>query len=306
MSSHTTSTARVHGRGICASAVRALGAAALMGALSSGAQAMALILDDFSSSSEQALFQLNGNAGFVGNALRLTPDAQSQAGSAFLKQPLFIQSTADFSTQFTFRIHSAQGQFGPGLSDGFAFVVQGGGDQFLGNGGGSLGYLGATNPASYFYAVEFDIHQNGGDVSNNSLAVVRVAPALGGPVATTVGQVDLNTKLNGHALENGNEWTAMLQYSFHNQVRQLNVFLAEGNDTLQYVLGVQLPDELFHFGGASTTMGFTGGTGGGFAAQDILAWQFQVPEPGSLPLLAMAGLGLLAAGRRRASHPAQG
>ncbi len=280
-----------------ACALSLLFAAALATGLDAGATGVSF--DGFGNVVDQSLLQLNGSAGFVGNALRLTPDLQGQAGSAFFAPPLFVNASSDFTTTFRFRISSGQGAGGPGLSDGFAFVMQGDGPTMLGGGGGGLGYMHGSNPSTYFYAIEFDTHQNVGDLSDNEVAVTRTHAAVGGPVTEVVKAENLDTKLSGHKLDNGHEWTARIEYGFHGVDRQLRVFLGEDNDVMQLVLSQRLDDDLLHFGGTSTSLGFTSATGLGYANHDILAWSFQVPEAGSLSLVAAAGLGILVSRRRR-------
>ena len=81
-----------------------LGGLAIVTALPAGA--VEVIFENFDSIADQALIQTNPSATFAGSALRLVPDQAGQAGSAFFKQGLFINSTADFSTDFTFQITS--------------------------------------------------------------------------------------------------------------------------------------------------------------------------------------------------------
>jgi hypothetical protein len=268
-----------------------------------GAQAYGVTFTDFGNSTDQAMIQVNPHtnpdAGFVGNVLRLTADQQGQAGSAFYRPQLFINATTDFTTTFKFRISSSQDAGGPGLSDGLAFVVQGDGPGMLGGGGGDLGYMHGSNPSSYFYAIEFDTHQNNGDLSDNEVAVTRTRAGAGGPVTEVVKAEDLDHKIHGHKLDNGHEWTARIEYNFNGLERQLEVFLGEDDDVPQRVLSQRLADDLFHFGGDSTSIGFTAATGIGYANHDVLTWSFGVPEPGSASLVGLAGLGLLLTQRRQ-------
>lgn len=111
---------------------------------------------------------LNGNAiQASGSILRLTPNFQNQAGSAWYNARENV--TAGFTTIFHFQIHPAAG------GDGFAFVIQNAGTAALGSNGGGIGYDGI--PRSI--AVEFDTYQNGahlldtnlGDISDHEIVV---------------------------------------------------------------------------------------------------------------------------------------
>ena len=268
-----------------------------------GAQALEIHFPDFGGTAEQAMFQLNGSAGFSGNRLRLVPDQGGQAGSAFLKQGLFVQASTDFSTRFQFQVSGTQPT--SLRSDGFALLIQGAGPGLLGGGGERLGYREASLPPApyYSYAIEFDTYYNAAtdDLSDNEIAVTR-STQQGTQV---IAAVDLSTlPVPRPLLDNGQVKNVLVQYGFHGIDRQLSVFLSEGTDTPQLVLQANLPDELFHFGGASTTFGFTAATGGGWANYDILNWQLQVPEPsgGMLTALALAGLAL-GSRRRRPAAP---
>lgn len=235
------------------------------------------------------------------------PDQPSQAGSAFYRQGLFVNPTTDFSTDFTFQITSSRDQPDQ-RADGLAFVVQGSGPDFLGFTGESLGYrLGPPVAQRYFYAVEFDTHYNSAtnDQSDNEVAITRTRPGdprLGEPAAVTevIASANLSAAPNIRPLlDNGQVKNVRIEYGFHNQERRLSVLLSEGAGiTPQLALQTVLPDDLFHFGGASTYLGFTAATGARFANHDILSWRFNVPEPGALSLFGIAGL-LLAAGQRK-------
>lgn len=256
---------------------------------------------DFGLTTDRALFQLNDAATWQPDRLRLVSDQPSQQGSAFLKQGLFILPSTDFSTAFQFQISGSQA---PDMrSDGFALVFQGVGPGVYSKavsgdlGGERLGYRGADLPPFpyYSYAIEFDTYANAatGDVSDNEIAVTR-STRQGTQV---VAAVDLSSLPAPHPLMDAADAPPVtrnvkVEYGFHGVDRRLSVFLSEGAATPQLVLQTILPDDLFHFGGASTYIGFTAATGGGYANYDILNWQLQVPEPSGLLLTALALLGL--------------
>ena len=183
--------------------------------------------------------------------------------------------------------------------------MQGSGPGFLGAGGESLGYRNGPLDQNYFYAVEFDTYYNDStnDVSpsGNEVAITRTRPGGEGepPVGTEViDSVELSAGPNPRPLlDNGELKSVRIEYGFNGVDRRLSVFLSEGPGipTPQLVLQTILADDLFHFGGASTYLGFTASTGDGYANYDILSWRFNVPEPGALSLFGIAGLLLVAA-----------
>ncbi len=244
---------------------------------------------NFANIADQSQFMTNGSAGFVGDVLRLTPNTQGQAGSAFLNQGQFIQSTSDFSSEFQFKIHSDQ----PTnlRSDGLAFLIQNYGPNYLGAGGGDLGYMNgpALSASQYVYAIEFDIHQGSGDLSDNEIAVTELS--VGGKL--TIASINLNTLGIPLLLDDGSIKNVKIEYGFHGQ-DYLSIFISEGTTVPQLVLQTLLPSghELFRSGGASTYLGFSAGTGGGYANHDILNWRVNIPEPGTLSLLVITGLAL--------------
>lgn len=255
---------------------------------------------DFSNISDQALFDTNGSASFVGNLLRLTPNSSSQTGSAFLNQGQFIQSTADFSSAFQFKIDSPSN---PTYlrSDGLAFLIQNYGSNYLGSGGGDLGYMNgqALSSSQYVYAIEFDIHQGSGDLSDNEIAITELTAAG----KLTIANVNLNL-LGIPLLDNGNVKNVLIEYGFNNQ-DYLKVFLSEGVSVPQLVLQTLLPTghELFRSGGASTYLGFSAGTGGGYANHDILNWRVSIPEPNTLYLIGVSWLALLSVCFKSSKRP---
>jgi len=98
---------------------------------------------------------LNGSAAQAGNALRLTPAAFSQSGSAFSTSTIALSNLSSFSTRFQFQISGSGGigdSDGVG-ADGLVFVVQTVSNNTGGSGGG-IGYQG-INPS---VGIEFDTY----------------------------------------------------------------------------------------------------------------------------------------------------
>lgn len=122
----------------------------------------------------------------AGDALRLTPAAGEKMGSAWYRKP--VQVAYGFETVFSFTITERGGWAGNG-GDGFSFNVHNlGFDQIVGEAG-----------TSAKLSVQFDTHQNGGEVSDNfvrinyrgQVAAERDLNALGSPIDMSNGQTHL-------------------------------------------------------------------------------------------------------------------
>src|SRR5687768_16767704 len=71
--------------------------------------------------------ETNGSAGLVGPTLRLTPNVNTQVGSAWTSTIQSVQ--LGFTSSFQFSINTPGGA---GFADGFAFVLQSAGTNALG------------------------------------------------------------------------------------------------------------------------------------------------------------------------------
>jgi hypothetical protein len=192
--------------------------------------------------------QLNG-ATYSGTALQLTTGGLSQAASAFYAAPLNIQS---FTTDFAFQLVNAQ-------ADGFTFVIQNAGPTALGANGGGLGYLGVQNSV----AIKFDLYNNVGEGPNSTgLYTDGAAPAV--PAINLTG-----TPINLHS---GDLFAAHITYDGMN----LALTLTDSNTlgTWSYSWPINIPSTV---GGSTAYVGFTGGTGGETATQNMLSWTFSTP-----------------------------
>ena len=102
------------------------------------------------------VFNVTGNASYLnGNEIRLTPDLNSQAGSAM------SFGTIDFNKDFNFNVEVYLGA-NDGGADGMAIVFHNdpNGVNAVGGFGDGLGALGIKNGIS----IEFDTWQNGGEI----------------------------------------------------------------------------------------------------------------------------------------------
>ncbi|HWI64209.1 MAG TPA: L-type lectin family protein [Symbiobacteriaceae bacterium] len=196
------------------------------------------------------------------NVLRLT-NALSQAGGAFLQNPIpLIDGSgfrASFSTAFQFQITHPMGcgEFDAPGADGLVFVVQTASNQYGGVGGG-LGYNGILKSVG----VEFDTWYNGGvDIDGNHVGINQ-----NGSVAS------LSSVHVGAAMNNGQVWYAWIDYDGSTQ--NLEVRLAQNSTRPAAPLlsrNMDLPAILEQ---PNAYVGFTAGTGCGGNDHDIRSWTF--------------------------------
>jgi hypothetical protein len=202
---------------------------------------------------------LNGFAKLNGTRLRLTDGGGTEAGSGFYATPLNIQS---FTTDFSFQLTTPN-------ADGFAFVIQNDGTTALGPSGGGLGYgpdtPGVTAGIPSSVAVKFDLYNNNGEGTNSTgLYINGASPTT--PATTLGGNVNLHSGdvFNVHIIYNGTSLTLTITDA------------AVPADTFTTSWTVNIPSTV---GGNTAYAGFTGGTGGATAIQDILNWTFTSGAP---------------------------
>lgn len=223
---------------------------------------------DLSGGFSTGVVKLNGNSKLNGTRLRITDGTANQAGSAWYALPLNIQK---FTTSFNFQI---TGGTTP-TADGFAFVIQGGPNSAIGPGGGGLGYGpdNPTNPAASnnapigkSIAVKFDLYSNAKEgVDSTGLYTAGASP--------TIPAVDMTS--SGVNLHLTNVINAQLEYDGVNLTLILtdSVTAATFTNTWQ----IDIPGAV---GGNVAFVGFTGGTGGNTAIQEIINWTL-TSNPGS-------------------------
>jgi len=197
---------------------------------------------------------LNGSATLNGTRLRLTNGGKTEAGSGFYTTPLNVQS---FTTDFSFQLTNPN-------ADGIAFVIQDVGTTALGPAGGSLGY-GGTGGIVSSIAVKFDLYNNAGEGPNSTgLYLNGSAPTI--PATPLGGNVKLHS---------GDVFNVQITYDG----TTLTMTITDANtpaDTFTTSWAVNIPGTV----GASTAyVGFTGGSGGETAIQDILDWTFTSGAP---------------------------
>jgi hypothetical protein len=201
---------------------------------------------------------LNGACRVDHSHLRLTEVPHKfLASSVFSSDP--VQVTA-FHTVFRFQLTTA-------VADGFTFTVQGEGPHALGGPGGGLGYgPDPNNPGGPAFnitksiAVAFDLWDNRAGRPQNALGFY-----VGG-ASPDGAQQELPAEVS---LASGRIMRATLAYDG----ATLTVTLLDETTraTVTRSFTVDIPTQV---GGPRAFVGFTAGTGGFSARQDILSWQF--------------------------------
>ncbi len=221
--------------------------------ISSGGTGTAAI--NFGSGFNNAGLQFNGHTKLNGTRLQLTDTtAQNESASAFWTTPVNVQS---FTNDFTFQLTSP-------TADGITFTIQNTGITALGPGGGGLGYgpdstAGAPGIGKSV-AVKFDLYSNAGEGTNstglytNGASPTTPATTIGGNVSLHSGDI-----LKAHITYDG----ATLTLTITDTVNTALTFTTSWPVNIPSVVG-----------GNTAFVGFTGGTGGSTATQEILTWTY--------------------------------
>ncbi|HLY16498.1 MAG TPA: chitobiase/beta-hexosaminidase C-terminal domain-containing protein, partial [Bryobacteraceae bacterium] len=202
----------------------------------------------------------NGVATLNGTRLRLTDGNYSEAGSAYFDTPVNSQF---FTSDFTFQLTNAQ-------ADGITICIQNQGPTALGAAGGDLGYGGSPGIASSV-AVKFDLYNNAGE-GTDSTGIYT------GGQDPYVPAVDLTA--SGIDLHSGDIFRARLEY--YNPFLTLEI--VDTADSTKYFSTQFTIDIPATAGGNTAYVGFTGGTGGLTAIQEILTWD-HLSYPGNVAAL---------------------
>jgi hypothetical protein len=197
----------------------------------------------------------NGTAKLNGTRLRLTDTGANEAASAFVTTPINIQT---FTTDFSFQMSSAS-------ADGMTFAIQGVGATALGPSGGGLGYgpdtPGGAPGIAKSIAVKFDIYSNAGEGTDSTGLYTNGA-------SPTTPALDMTS--SGVSLLSGDVFNVHVTYDG----TTLIMTITDATNSAQNFTAswpINIPSTV----GANTAfVGFTGGTGGLTAIQEILDWTY--------------------------------
>ncbi len=201
---------------------------------------------------------LNGGASIAGTtnaALEIIDGGTMEARSAWFPTPVPI---AQFTTDFTFTGSNAN-------ADGITFTIQNAGTSAVGPMGGGLGY-GALDPGGSVgitnsMAIKFDLYNNDGE-GNDSTGIFTNGDS------PTVPAIDLSsTGINFHSSDPIN-----VHMVYDGSTITMTLLDTISNTTWShYFYGVNLPQLV---GGSTAYVGFTGGTGGLTAVENINGWTY--------------------------------
>jgi hypothetical protein len=196
---------------------------------------------------------MNGNAQLNGSVLQLTDGNQFEASSAWYATRVNVQN---FVTDFTFQVT-------PGTTaDGFTFALQANSTAALGVAGGPLGYgLDSSNSTGGIpnsVAVKFDLYDNFGEgIDSTGLYVNGASP--------TIPFVDMTG--SGIDLHSGDLFDVHMTYGGGSLAMTITDTVT--NAVFTHTWTIDIPTTI---GATTAYAGFTGGTGGVTATQNILTW----------------------------------
>ena len=189
-----------------------------------------------------------------GSRLRLTDGGFGETSSAWYTTSLNVEA---FTQVFSFQLTNP-------VADGITFALQNNSITQTGPGGGGLGY-GTANPGGQggipnSVAVKFDLYNNFGEgVDSTGLYVNGDSP--------TVPAVDMTS--SGVNLHSGDVFNVRMTYDGTALNMQITDVATQA--TFQTSWNINIPATI---NSNTAFVGFTGGTGGASATQEILSWIF--------------------------------
>ena len=190
---------------------------------------------------------LNGSAALNGTKLQLTNGATYQSASAFSSSAVNVQT---FTNDFTFQLTNA-------TADGFMFVFQNSGTAALGGYGINLGYGAGTGKS---VGIKFDLYNNSGEGTDSTGMYLNGA-------SPTMPAMDLTP--SGVNLHSGDIFQVHMAYDGATLTVKITDTVTGATASQSYT--VNIPAVV---GGNTAFVGFTAGTGGLSATQNILSWTF--------------------------------
>lgn len=221
------------------------------------------------------------SAQVVGSRLRLVPASAGRAGSAYHTVPQFIRG--GFVTEFVFQITGAGAP--RDTSDGLTFIITR--SPGLGTTGGDIGYAGIP----FSLVIEFDIFQNDDydDPNDSHISVQTRWEQPNSPEHL----YSLGSAAYTPNFDNGEPFRVRISYNTTSLAIFVNSF---STSALTVPISIADMNRILDSSGFAY-VGFTAGTGAGFANHDILSWDF-VPEPASLIAMSAGLVGLIGLRRR--------
>jgi hypothetical protein len=198
----------------------------------------------------------NGNAALNGSRLQVTDINQNnEVSSAWFNTRVNVQK---FTTDFNLQLTAAD-------ADGMTFAIQSNNTAALGFFGGGLGYASDTigGPGiANSVAIKFDLYDNGGE-GGNSIGLYTGGASPTTPATTLGGGVDLH---NGHILA---------VHIVYDGTTLTMTITDTTNTSLTFTKSwtVNIPTAV---NATTAYVGFTGGTGGLTAQQQVLSWTYTV------------------------------
>jgi hypothetical protein len=225
---------------------------------------------NFASGFTAAGLQFNGRTKLNGTRLRLTDGGQSEASSAWFTSPVNVQT---FTTDFSFQLTTPN-------ADGMTFAIQNAGATALGPSGGGLGYgaglPGGTGGIPTSIAVKFDLFQNSHE-GNNSTGLYTNGTSPTSPAITLGGGVNLHS---------GDIFQVHMTYDGTTLTMTITDTVTKSTFTNSWT--VDIPGTI---GSTSALAGFTAGTGGQTATQEIISWTYSSnasSQPAATPVISPA------------------
>ena len=208
---------------------------------------------NFASGFSATGLNFNGRTTLNGTRLRLTDGGAGEASSAWFSTPVNVQA---FTTDFSFQLSNPN-------ADGMTFTIQNAGLTALGPSGGALGYgaplPGGTPGIPSSVAVKFDLFNNARE-GNNSTGLYTNGASPTFPATTLGGGVNLHS---------GDTFQVHMTYDGTTLTMTITDTVTNATFTTSWT--IDIPGTV----GASTALvGFTAGTGGQTATQEIIAWTY--------------------------------